>query len=106
MEKKDALFRSLRLLLTGHGRIVNLVSTPDIYLNEWVSFSTSAYPENRNARSGDKVRIVMLDVEDRRPIEDILWTDEDYRTVYTRAGLTPLQTYRPLAKQTEAARPR
>ena len=97
MEKKVALFRSLRLLLRDHGRIVNLASTPDIYRNEWASFSTSAYPENRTARSGDKVFIVMLDVEDRRPVEDILWTDEAYQTVYQRAGLTPLQTYRPLA---------
>ena len=101
LERKVALLRSLRLLLKGHGRIVNLVSTPEIYLNEWASFSTSAYPENRNARSGDKVHIVMLDVADRRPIEDVLWTDEDYQAVYEQAGLTPLQTYRPLAKQTE-----
>lgn len=101
MEKKVALFRALRRLLKDHGRIVNLVSTPDIYRNEWASFSTRAYPENRNARSGDKVRIVMLDVEDRRPVEDILWTDADYHAVYERAELTPLQTYRPLAQQTE-----
>jgi SAM-dependent methyltransferase len=102
MEKKVTLFRSLRRLLKGHGRIVNLVSTPDIYLNEWASFSTRAFPENRDAHSGDKVRIVMLDVEDRRPVEDILWTDADYHEVYTRTGLIPLQTYRPLAKATEA----
>ena len=43
----------------------------------------------------------MLDVEDRRPVEDILWTDEDYREVYRQAGLIPLKTYRPLAHQTE-----
>jgi SAM-dependent methyltransferase len=102
MEKKVALFRSMRLLLKNNGRIVNLVSTPDIYVNEWASFSTRAYPENRNARSGDKVLIVMLDVEDRRPIEDILWTDEDYHEVYKLAGLRPLQTYRPLAKKRDA----
>jgi SAM-dependent methyltransferase len=102
MEKKVTLFRSLRLLLKDDGRIVNLVSAPDIYFNEWASFSTRAYPENRNARSGDKVRIVMLDVQDRRPVEDILWTDADYHEVYRRAGLIPLQTYRPLARQTEA----
>lgn len=102
MEKKVALFQSLKLLLKGSGRIVNLVSTPDIYVNEWASFSTTAFPENRSARSGDKVLIVMLDVEDRRPVEDILWTDEDYQTVYKRTGLTPLQTCRPLAKHGEA----
>lgn len=102
MERKVTLFRSLGRLLMNHGRIVNLVSSPDIYVNEWASFSTRAFPENRNARSGDRVLIVMLDVEDRRPVEDILCTDEDYCEVYERAGLAPLQVYRPLAKRTEA----
>lgn len=102
MENKVALFRSLRLLLTGRGRIINLVSTPDIYRNEWASFSTRAYPENQDARSGDKVLIVMLDVADRRPVEDILWTDDDYHAVYEQAGLTSLQVYRPLGTPTEA----
>jgi hypothetical protein len=101
MEKKVTLLQSLRRMLTGRGRIVNLVSAPDIYVNEWASFSTRDFPENRTARSGDKIRIVMLDVEDRRPVEDILWTDEDYLEVYQRAGLASLKTYRPLAKRTE-----
>lgn len=101
MAKKVALFASLKRLLRSDGRIVSLVSAPEIYINEWASFSTQDYPENRTAASGDKVRIVMLDVEDRRPVEDIIWTDEDYHEVYRRAGLTPIQTYRPLAKQIE-----
>ena len=101
MAKKVALFASLKRLLRSDGRIVSLVSAPEIYINEWASFSTQDYPENRTAASGDKVKIVMLDVEDRRPVEDIIWTDEDYHEVYRRAGLTPIQTYRPLAKQTE-----
>ncbi|MHC4217786.1 MAG: class I SAM-dependent methyltransferase, partial [Planctomycetota bacterium] len=101
MEKKVALFRSLGSLVNGGGRIVNLVSSPDIYLNEWASFSTKDYPENRSATSGDKVRIVMLDVEDRRPVEDITWTDADYQEVYRRAGLAPIETYRPLGSAAE-----
>ena len=100
-EKKVALLTSLARLLTSGGRIVNLVSSPDIYMNEWASFSTRDFPENRTARSGDKVLITMLDVEDRRPVEDILWTNDDYLDVYERAGLTLLQTYRPLAKPSE-----
>ena len=102
LERKVALFRSLRGLLTDRGRIVNLVSAPDIYVHEWASFSTRDFPENRNARSGDRVRIVMLDVEDRRPVEDVLWTDEDYHEVYERAGLVPVDTYRPLGRSTES----
>lgn len=43
----------------------------------------------------------MLDVEDKRPVEDILWTDEDYHAVYRRAGLKVIKTFRPLAKPSE-----
>lgn len=102
MEKKVRLFQGLKRLLNAGGRIVNLVSSPEIYINEWASFSTKDFPENRTAQCGERVVTVMLDVEDRRPVEDILWTDEAYRDVYERAGLITLKTYRPLAKRTEA----
>ena len=101
MEKKVALFRALKDLLKDDGRIVNLVSSPEIYVNEWASFSTADFPENRTAASGDRVQIVMLDVADKRPVEDILWTDEAYHEVYQRVGLVPVRSYRPLAKETE-----
>lgn len=101
MEKKVALFRSLAKLLNTGGRIVSLVSAPEIYVNEWASFSTKDFPENRTAKSGDTVRIVMLDVEDKRPVEDIIWSDADYDEVYRRSGLVPIETYRPLARPSE-----
>lgn len=100
-ERKVALFRSLKRSLTPGGRIVSLVSSPDIYVNEWASFSTKDYPQNRNARCGDKVLIVMLDVDDKRPVEDIVWTDEGYDDVYERAGLKIVEKRRPLAKASE-----
>lgn len=101
IERKIALFDGLRRLLAPGGRIVNLVSAPEIYVNEWTSFSTKDYPENRTVRSGGKVRIVMLDVPDRRPVEDIVWSDEAYLDTYRRAGLTPLRTLRPLGRSDE-----
>lgn len=101
MEKKVALFESMRHLLKEGGCIVNLVSSPEIYVNEWASFSTKDFPENRAAASGDRVRIVMLDVEDKRPVEDVLWTDDAYLEVYKRAGLAPIRTHRPLASDSE-----
>ncbi len=101
-ERKVALFQGLKRLLRPVGRIVNLVSSPEIYVNEWTSFSTKDFPENRTARCGDKVLIVMLDVEDRRPVEDILWTEEGYRDVYERAGLRPVNVHRPLGHPGEA----
>jgi SAM-dependent methyltransferase len=101
VEKKLALFQSLGRLLKPAGRIVNLVSSPEIYVNEWASFSTKDFPANRTAKSGDKVKIVMLDVEDARPVEDIVWTDEDYLEAYRRSGLLPIATFRPLARREE-----
>ena len=101
MEKKVALFTSLGRLLTASGCIVSLVSSPDIYVNEWASFSTKDFPENRTAKSGDRVRIVMLDVEDRRPVEDVLCTDESYREVFRRSRLTPVLAHRPLGDASE-----
>jgi SAM-dependent methyltransferase len=101
LARKITQLTSLRCLLKGSGRMVNLVSAPEIYLHEWASFSTKDFPENRNARSGDKVRIVMLDVKDKRPVEDILCTDSDYQAAYKRAGLRTIETHRPLAQPAE-----
>jgi len=102
MQRKVALLASLKRLLRAGGRLVNLVSSPAIYVNEWASFSTRDFPANRTAVSGDKVYVVMLDVEDRRPVEDVLCTEADYRDAYRRAGLTPVETYRPLGRPDEA----
>jgi SAM-dependent methyltransferase len=101
MDLKVRIFGDLRGLLEHEGTIVNLVSTPEIYTHEWASFSTKDYPENRQARSGDKVRCVITDIDDRRPVEDFIWTDEDYREIYRRAGLEPIKTHKPLAREDE-----
>jgi SAM-dependent methyltransferase len=101
MKKKVVLFCALKRALKTGGCIVSLVSSPDIYFNEWASFSTKDFPGNRSAKSGDTVRIIMLDVEDQRPVEDIMWSDEDYHEVFRRSGLAIIKTYRPLAKVSE-----
>jgi SAM-dependent methyltransferase len=101
MEKKVTLFRSLHRSLRPGGRIVTIVSSPAIYVHEWASFSTRGFVENRLARTGDRVRIVMLDVEDRRPVEDILWGPEDYDEVHRRSRLATVLTMNPLGLPTE-----
>jgi len=98
---KAATLGQLGDRLGSGGRIVLVVSAPEIYVNEWASFTTSAYPENRDAGSGDMVRIVMKDVEDGRAVEDVLCTDDDYREVFSRANLTLLETLRPLGTANE-----
>ena len=100
-ETKVRLFHDLGALLNASGKMVSVVSSPEIYLHEWASFSTKEYPENRFARSGDVVRIITKDFADRRSAEDILWTDESYRDVYGVASLELVATYNPLAKGDE-----
>ena len=96
-QAKARLFRDLGRMLNETGKIVSVVSSPEIYIHEWASFSTRDFPENRSARSGDTVKIITTDLADRRPVEDILWTDESYREVYAEAGLTLAAKYSPLA---------
>ena len=47
------------------------------------------------------MRIVMLDVEDRRPVEDVLWTHAAWLEAYELAGLAVLETCRPLGSLAE-----
>jgi len=94
---KARIFRDLGRLLAPKGIIVSVVSSPEIYTHEWASFTTKDFPGNAAARSGDVVRIVVTDHRDRRPVEDILWTDESYRAVYREASLQAIQVFKPLA---------
>jgi len=66
---KVRIFSDLRNLLRPAGTIVSVVSSPDIYTHEWASFTPKNFPENAAARSGDVVRIVVTDHQDRRPVE-------------------------------------
>ncbi len=100
-ERKIRLFAELRKLLGPRGRLVNIVSTPEIYTHEWVTFTTRNFPENASTRCGDVVRIVTTDYSDGRPVEDVLWLDEDYRAVFRQAGLEPERIERPLATGNE-----
>lgn len=100
-EIKIANFRAIGRLLKPEGIVINLVSSPEIYVNEWASFTTRDFPENKNAGSGDVVKIVMKDVEDKRPVEDIVWSDKSYREVYDAAGLEIVEALWPLANDSE-----
>lgn len=97
METKVQFFSDLRGLLAPDGILVNIVSAPEIYWNEWASFSTKQFPENRNARPGDPVKIITTDFEDRSPAVDILWPHESYVETYARAGLELVEMRKPLA---------
>jgi SAM-dependent methyltransferase len=99
--EKIYLFSKLGSLLKPEGKLVNLVSSPEIYTHEWNSFSTKDFPENRIAKSGDKVRIVITAIDDARPVEDTFCTDEDYLNIYRASGMKVVYTHRPLARVDE-----
>jgi hypothetical protein len=101
LEHRARALTALKDMLSEAGRIVSIVSSPEIYVHEWASFSTRDYPENADAGSGDRVRIAMLDVPDRRPVEDVVCSHEDYERLYEDAEVSTLEVIRPLATGSE-----
>jgi ubiquinone/menaquinone biosynthesis C-methylase UbiE len=99
--KRCERLRGLRRLLKDQGRIILLSSTPDIYTHEWASFTTKDFPENRQAKSGDTVRIVMKDVADARPVVDLVWFHEDYLSLFATSGLKLVAHSAPLGHEDE-----
>jgi ubiquinone/menaquinone biosynthesis C-methylase UbiE len=100
-EKRCELLRGLGRLLKPQGRMILVGSTPDIYVHEWVSFTTQQFAENRVARSGSAVRIVMKDVDDQRPVVDIVWSHDDYLDLFRASGLELIALHKPLGRQDE-----
>jgi ubiquinone/menaquinone biosynthesis C-methylase UbiE len=101
VEKRILLFKGLNRLLNSDGILINLVSSPEMYTHEWVSFSTKQYPQNKHAKSGDVVQIITTDITDARPCFDIFWTDKDYRELFSASGFKLLNLLKPLATGTE-----
>ena len=100
-ENRAMILKALRLLLKPSGKMICLDSTPELYTNEWASFSNKDFPENWQAKTGDIVRDIMLDVEDRRPVEDVFWTLPDYHELFKRAGFKVEAFYKPLGYKEE-----
>jgi SAM-dependent methyltransferase len=97
--EKPGTFRALARLLAPAGRLISIVSTPELYTHEWVSFSTDRFPGNRTARNGDLVQSVITQFRNGKPADDVLCTDEGYREVYRRAGLEVESLYKPLGRE-------
>ena len=100
-ENRTQILASLRDLLNPTGRIICLDSTPELYKNEWASFTTKDFPSNWKAKTGDIVYDIMNDVEDKRPVEDIFWAEEDYKKLFEMSGLEIEIAYKPLGRKDE-----
>jgi SAM-dependent methyltransferase len=100
-DNRTRILRGLRKLLNSGGKMICLDSTPELYVNECASFTTRNFPENRNASTGDIVRCIMLDVEDKRAVDDIFWSVEDYYKLFNQAGFEIEAIYKPLGHNNE-----
>jgi hypothetical protein len=103
-DQRVGVLGGLRKLLKRDGRIILLDSTPEIYTHEWASFTTRAFPQNRTAKGGDTVRIVMKDVADQRPVVDVVWFHEDYLHLFAVSGLDLVASHKPLGRENEPYR--
>jgi len=101
MENKIEIFSKLKSILNKDGILINLVCSPEIYFNEWASFSTKNFPENKKLKTGSIVKIITTDFNDSRPCYDILCFDKDYKKIFKKTKLNLIDTYRPLAKLDE-----
>ena len=103
-EAKGNALSVLRTLLASDGCLLLVVSSPAIDVNEWTSFSTRDFPENCHACDGERVRIIMQDVPDHRPVEDVFCTDDLYQCLFKSAGFRLLDLQSPIATGKEATR--
>ena len=102
--KKLNIFTDLGKLLLPGGILVIIVSSPEIYLHDWASFKSSDFPTNAKAASGDRVLIIVTDHADRRPVKDIVCSDETYQAIFKAAKLQVIEVLKPLADGSEPYR--
>lgn len=101
IDKRIRILSGLKGLLKSDGKLILVDSTPEIYQNEWASFSTINFPENKYAKSGEEVYVIMNDVDDKRPVKDFIWYHEDYTYAFSKSGLRIKELIYPLGNTNE-----
>ena len=96
-EKLYTLLEISRVLKPGGVKIL-VAASHEVYLREWVSLSSIDFPENALARSGDRVRVVIKDLGDRRVVEDTLWTEHAYHETFQKTPLRLQETRKPIVR--------
>ena len=81
------------------GTFIVLTVNDDFYKHQWVSVDTS-YPGNIEAKSGDKVRIKIKEIN--LELDDFYWTKDDYREIAKNSGFTILEEVEPTANENDS----
>lgn len=89
IENKEA-YRVMKF----EGLLYILTVTDEFYKRRWVSVDTN-FPENKQPRSGDKLRVRIKEID--LELFDYYWQRSDYLDAATEASLTLIDEYFPLA---------
>ena len=98
---KRYILKTLHRLLADDGVLIMAGSTPDLYRNEWATATTRAFPENKRARSGDRVKVALTGTGDDRPYIDTLFTHRDYVELFADSGFALIKAHWPLGRPGE-----
>lgn len=84
--------------LKDDGVILITTTSEEAYQNDWLSMKTD-FEENKNPVSGQQMRIFLKDYGFE--VKDYFWKDADYKQCLERSGLTLLNQYKPLGKDSD-----
>ncbi|EKD74729.1 MAG: Methyltransferase [uncultured bacterium] len=90
----QAVFKEIHRVMQFNGFFISIVVAEDFYQHDWVSIATD-FPENKNPKSGDKVRIKIKEIN--LELNDYYWTREDYQKAAQMAGLSLIESVMPKA---------
>jgi len=97
LDKITGLLKEMARILTPAGKIIIIVSNPDIVGWRCVSFNKD-FDCNRHLKSGDLLRLDITQTSQTFTLYDYYWTENDYRKAFLQARLSIETTLKPLGK--------
>lgn len=85
-------------IMKPNGTFIAVTGSEKFYSQNWLPFKTD-YPENKNLKSGNRVKIGII--ESNMEFTDFYWTETDYRMFFENAGFSLIEILYPLGKATE-----
>lgn len=97
----NSFFKEANRVLKKGGILIAVTGSEEMhaYDKKWLSYNSS-FPENKNAKSGSIVKLLIKDVG--VVFYDYNWTNEDYLEIINNQGFEVLKVHRPLGKDNEA----
>ena len=81
------VFSELNRILKEDGIFILVTVSKFLYQNKWLTIDTD-FIENRSLHSGQKVKVVLTDID--LTIFDYFWTEDDYQEIITSTHFTIL----------------